>query len=49
MRRGTGTYLLAAVAVVDAEEGRVFVKAENRGVRVLWVLGRGGGIGERGK
>ena len=34
-RRGRRTHLLAAVAVVHAEESGVIVQAENSGVRVL--------------
>lgn len=45
-RRGRRTHLLAAVAVVYAEEGGIFVQAENRGVRVLRSKA-GGGFGER--
>ena len=45
-RRGWWTHLLAAVAVVHAEEGGVVVQAEYRGVRVLRPKA-GVGFGER--
>lgn len=44
--KGRLTHLLAAVAVVHAEEGGTVVQIENRGVRVLRSR-RGGKRGER--